>query len=171
MTVIIVAYARNRVIGKDNKLPWHLPAEIKHFKDKTAGHPVIMGKNTYLSIVEHLGHGLPNRRNIVVSSSLKSIDGDFELVRSLEDALALANEQLNQEKPVFIIGGAQLYKTALDKDLVDQIYASEIDAEIDGDAWFPPIDESAWREVSVENFTKDSNNQYNFKIRLLERVK
>jgi dihydrofolate reductase len=170
MTAIIVAYARNRVIGKDNKLPWRLPAEMKHFRTVTTGHPVVMGKNTYLDIASRLKHGLPDRRNIVVSTSLKQVNEGFELTNSLNEAIAKASSQ-EPGDTIYISGGAQLYESALYKGLVDCIYATEIDAEIDGDVWFPAIKESDWQEVSHQKFTRDSENQYDFNIRLLRRKK
>jgi len=161
MICIFVAYSKNCVIGKSNDLPWYLPEDLKRFKELTSGHSVIMGKNTYNSIVNRLGHALPNRRNIVISSSLAP-GSDFELARSFEEALDMSQG----DKKVFIIGGERVFKDALDAGVVDRIYATEIDKVIDGDVYFPQIDKSQWKEI--EN-TRHQNDDFKYSFVTLER--
>lgn len=149
---LIVAYSQNRTIGKDNQLPWRLPGDLAHFKRHTLGHPIIMGRHTWLS----LGRPLPGRTNIVVS---RSGQGDFTgavLVNSLEAAL----EHAAAEEEVFIIGGAQLYGDALA--LVDRIVATEVHAEVEGDAFFPALDASAWVETERQPQPPENGLAYDF---------
>jgi len=166
MISIFVAYSKNRVIGKANDLPWYIPEDLKRFKQLTTGHTVIMGKNTYQSIVARLGHALPKRRNVVISTSLSSSPG-FKVVRSLDEALNAAQASGPNEE-IFIIGGERVYRDSLQAAVVDRIYATEIDKAIDGDVFFPPIDEKAWREVSRDNH---KSKNYDFSFVVLERKK
>lgn len=149
---LIVAYSRNRVIGKDNTLPWKLPGDLAHFKRQTLGKPIIMGKKTWLS----LGRPLPGRTNIVVS---RSGVGDFTGA-VLVDSLEAAFEAAGQAHEVCIIGGAQLYADALPK--VDTIIATEINAEIDGDAFFPVLDPKIWVETDRQPQPPENNLAYDF---------
>lgn len=163
MTSLIVAYSDNRVIGRDNDLPWHIPEDLKRFKELTTGNTVIMGRKTFESIFKRLGKPLPNRRNIVVSTSLKSVKG-VEIASSLPAALALARN----DGEVFILGGEQLYRDALKQNLVDRIYATQVHARVDGDAYFPKLDERPWRVTSRE-VSNDACYKYSFVI--MERSK
>lgn len=151
---IIVAKSKNHVIGKDNKLPWNLPSDLRYFKDKTSSHPVIMGKNTYLSI----GKPLKNRINIVVSSTLKPEDGII-VAKSLHDAVLIA---YGYNDNVFIIGGDSIYRQALDMDCVKTLLISDIDIDVDGDSFFPPVDENIWK-LSANTFCDDDKHNINFK--------
>lgn len=149
---LIVAYSRNRVIGKDNQLPWRLPGDLAHFKRNTLGKPIIMGRKTW----ESLGRPLPGRLNVVVSKSGK---GNFEgalLVDSLQAALA-ATDNVPE---VFIIGGAQLYGQALS--VADRIVATEIDAVVDGDAFFDQINPSDWVQTTREVQPPENGLTYAF---------
>jgi dihydrofolate reductase len=149
---LIVAYSQNRVIGIDNQLPWRLPGDLAHFKRQTLGHPIIMGRKTWVSI----GRPLPGRTNIVVS---RSGQGDFTgavLVDSLEAAL----KQTADQAQVFIIGGAQLYREALPA--VDQIIATEVHAHIDGDAFFPELADSDWVETDRQPQPPENGLAYDF---------
>ena len=137
---LIVAYAANRVIGRDGRLPWHLPADLAHFKRTTMGRPIVMGRRTWDSI----GRPLPGRRNIVVSRDLAWRAPGAEAAGSLDDAIARCDDQ----PEVFVIGGAQVYALALPR--ADRIVATEIDRAYDGDAWFPALDAEAWRAVARE---------------------
>jgi dihydrofolate reductase len=159
MTVsIIVAIARNHAIGKNNKLLWHLPNDLKHFKDVTTGHTVIMGRKTYDSV----GKPLPKRRNIIVTRQAISIEG-CEVVNSIEAALALcANDD-----EVFIVGGAEIYKQSLS--LTDRIYLTIIDHDFDGDTFFPELNNEEWKETERENFEPDEKNKYSYSFITLER--
>ncbi len=124
---MIAAMANNRVIGKDNQMPWHLPADLKHFKKVTLGKPVIMGRKTYQSI----GKALPGRRNIVISRQSGALSTDADWVQSIELALAL----VQHEAEVMIIGGAEIYRQVLP--LADTLYITDIDLTVEGDAFFP----------------------------------
>ena len=139
MTVTIVAaLGRNRVIGMDNRMPWHISEDLKRFKALTMGHPVIMGRKTF----ESIGKALPGRENVVITRSHDFEAPECRMVHSLEEALAAAGAAAE----VFVIGGAEIYALALP--LADRLQLTEVDAAIDGDAYFPDFDRSAWREVS-----------------------
>ena len=135
---LIVAYARNRTIGRENALPWKLPGDMAHFRRTTMGCPIIMGRRTW----DSLGRALPGRRNIVISTDKSRSAPGAEFVQSLPQALALAASAPR----AFVIGGAQVYRHALA--VADGIVATEIGADIDGDAHFDPIDPAVWIEVS-----------------------
>ncbi|OGA13429.1 MAG: hypothetical protein A3G25_19095 [Betaproteobacteria bacterium RIFCSPLOWO2_12_FULL_63_13] len=142
MTVtIIAALSRNRVIGRANRLPWHISDDLKRFKKLTLGHAVIMGRRTY----ESIGRPLPGRDNIVVTRSPDFSAPGCRVVHSFEAALA----EVSGAGEVFVIGGAQIYASALP--LADRLQLTEVDAEIDGDAYFPDFDCRPWREVSRES--------------------
>jgi dihydrofolate reductase len=149
---IIAAIADNYAIGKSNNLPWHLPADLKHFKQLTTGHAVVMGKRTF----ESLTNGpLPNRKNIVLTSIMSEgvNEGYFE-ADSLEDALFLCEH----EEMVFIMGGATVYKQCIDK--VDYMYITWVHHKFSADTFFPDIDFNQWEEVHCEDFVADEKNQY-----------
>lgn len=148
---VIVAYSRNRVIGRDNTLPWRLPNDLKHFKQQTLGCPVIMGRKTW----ESLGRPLPGRQNVVISRFVKAIDGAV-VATSLEHALELAGNH----PTVFIIGGAQLYQQSLDQ--ADEVIATEIDTDIEGDAHFPVLDPQTWKEVDRQVQPEENGLRYAF---------
>lgn len=134
---LIAALDRNRLIGSNNALPWHLPADLRYFKATTLGKPVLMGRKTW----ESLGRALPQRRNIVISRSLKAAPAGAELAASLPAALAL----VAAEEEAFIIGGGEIFRAALP--LADRLYLTEIDAAYTGDAWFPELPPHAWRQL------------------------
>lgn len=162
MISLVVAYAKNRVIGRDNELPWYIPDDLKHFKQLTANKTVVMGRNTYESIVRRLGKPLPNRRNIVVSGSFKGpIDG-IEIAVSLESAIDLARD----DEEIILIGGQRIFEEAISKDLVERIYATEIDAVIQGDTFFPKLNPAHWRVKSTE---KHASPEYKYSFVLYER--
>ena len=160
MTVtIVVAIAENYAIGKNNQLLWHMPADLKHFKQITSGHTVIMGRRTYDSV----GKPLPNRRNIVITRQDITIPG-CEVVKSVEDALELcANEE-----EVFIVGGAEIYKLAMSK--TDRIYLTIIHHSFDADTVFPEIDYMEWKEVSREDHPADEKHKYSYSFITLDRI-
>jgi dihydrofolate reductase len=159
MTVsIVVAIAENYAIGKNNQLLWHMPADLKHFKNITSGHTVIMGRKTYDSV----GKPLPNRRNIIVTRQDIKIEG-CEVVKSIEDALALcANED-----EVFIVGGAEIYKLTMSK--TDRIYLTIIHHSFDADTLFPEIDYMEWKETAREDHQPDERNKFPYSFITLER--
>jgi dihydrofolate reductase len=149
---IIAAVADNYAIGKSNNLPWHLPADLKHFRLLTTGHAVVMGKRTF----ESLPKGpLPNRKNIVLTSVMSEgvSEGYFE-ADSLEDAIFLCEH----EEQVFIMGGATVYKQSIDK--VDFMYITWVHDKFSADTFFPEIDFDLWEEVSREDFEPDEKNLY-----------
>ena len=135
---LIVAYARNRTIGRDNTLPWKLPGDLAHFKRTTLGCPIVMGRKTW----DSLGRPLPGRRNIVITRDTTKALAGAEGFASLLQAL----EAVKEAEQVFIIGGAQIYQQALP--FVDRIVATEIQADIEGDAVFEPLDQAVWLETS-----------------------
>lgn len=149
MTILtlVVAKARNGTIGRDNTLPWRLPEDLAHFKRTTMGAPVIMGRKTWDSI----GRGLPGRRNIVVSRNPDLRIEGAEVATSLEDAqrLCVGADQ------IFLIGGAQLYAEAMPS--ADRLVVTEIDADVEGDAFFPPIDRAQWLETARETHHSEAN--------------
>ncbi|MBU6467998.1 MAG: dihydrofolate reductase [Betaproteobacteria bacterium] len=147
---MIVAMSENRVIGKDNTLPWHLPADLAFFKRTTLGHPVIMGRKTYLSI----GKPLPGRRNLILSRDQHFSVANAEVYSSITDAL----DHCAETEQVFIIGGAELFKLTLD--LTKDLYVTEIQANLDGDTYFPELDFSQWQVVSKTPHAQDEKNQY-----------
>jgi dihydrofolate reductase len=134
---LIAAMARNGVIGKDNRLPWHLPEDLKRFKRLTMGHHIIMGRKTY----ESIGKLLPGRTSVIVTRRRDYLLPGAIIAHSLEEAIELcANDD-----EIFVIGGAEIYRAALD--LADRLLITQIDREIAGDANFPPVDWSRWQEV------------------------
>ena len=158
---IIAAVADNYAIGKSNKLPWHLPTDLKHFKSLTTGAAVVMGKRTF----ESLPNGpLPNRKNIVLSSMMSEgvTEGYYE-ANSIEDALELCDN----EKEVFIIGGGAVYKQTME--FADLMYITWVHAEFAADAFFPTIDFEKWTEVSREDFEPDERNIYPFSFVTYEK--
>jgi dihydrofolate reductase len=159
MTVtIVVAISENHVIGKDNQLPWYMPNDLKHFKDITTGHTVIMGRKTYDSV----GKPLPRRRNIIITRKPITIEG-CEFVNSIEAALALCAD----EPEVFIVGGAEIYKQSIK--LTDRIYLTIIHKKFDGDSFFPEIDKHEWKEVFREDHESDDKNPFPYSFITLER--
>lgn len=150
--ILIVAYASNRVIGRDNALPWRLRGDLAHFKRTTLGHPIVMGRKTW----ESLGRPLPGRQNIVVTRDPAYAAEGATVVHTLEDALAAAGDA----GQVFVIGGAQIYAAALDR--ADTLIATEVHAEVPGDAWFPPLPAGQWRESSREPQPPEDGLGYDF---------
>ena len=163
MTSIIVAIAKNNVIGKSNDLPWYLPADLKHFKEITTGHTVVMGRKTFDSILARLGKPLPNRTNIVVTRDKTFESPGAIAVNSLEEVL-----NFNDSQELFIIGGAEIYKQSLEK--ADRLYVTEVDAEIDGDTYFPVIDKNIWHETSRDTYAADEKNPYDYAFVVYERL-
>ncbi len=140
---------KNRVIGKGNTIPWHLPADFAHFKKTTAGCPIIMGLNTYKSI----GQPLPNRTNIVLSKDDEKIAGCL-IAHSLEEAFDIAKKSEN----IFVVGGASVYAQAMP--FADQLNLTLIDTEVEGDIYFPKFNYDEWKEISREERKADEKNIY-----------
>ena len=154
MITLIAAAGQNNELGKDNDLIWHLPADLKRFKKVTTGHAIIMGRNTF----ESIGKPLPNRRSIIITRNTSYKKEGCEVVHSLEDAIELIQDQDN----AFIIGGAQIYHEAIEKNLVDQLDITEVHQDFNTDVYFPSIDKVTWEEVSRVSFTPDEKNRYNY---------
>lgn len=149
---IIAAVARNGIIGRDNKMPWHLPEDLKHFKTLTMGHPMIMGRKTW----ESLPGRLPGRPHIVVTRNPVYRADGATVANSLAAAIAAAGDS----EAVFVIGGAELYAQALP--LADHLELTEIDAEFEGDTRFPTWDRTAWREAARQAATATNGLRYAF---------
>jgi dihydrofolate reductase len=156
---LIVAISKNYCIGKNNQLLWHLPKDLKFFKQHTSGKPVIMGRKTYDSI----GKPLPNRRNIVVSNNAQLQITDVEIVDSLNSAIELCEGV----EEVCIIGGGKIYNEALQ--YVNKLYITFVDAEIEGDTFFPRINLSYWQEVFSEAHYRDEKHAYDFTFKIFEK--
>ena len=155
---IIVAIGENNAIGKNNQLLWHMPNDLRHFKNTTAGRTIIMGRKTFDSV----GKPLPKRRNIVVTRQDITIPG-CEVVKSIEDGLALCKG----EDEVFIGGGAEIYRLAIP--LTNRIYLTIIHQNFDADTFFPEIDYKQWKETAREDYQPDEKNPYPYSFITLER--
>lgn len=149
---LVVAYTRNRVIGRDNKMPWHLPGDLAHFKRTTLGHPILMGRKTW----ESIGRPLPGRQNIVITRNPSYEAVGATVVESLDAALAAAGDA----GEIFVIGGAQIFNDALPR--ASRLVATEIDADIEGDTWFSPLPEGQWKEVERLAQPEDNGLAYSF---------
>ncbi|NNC70876.1 MAG: dihydrofolate reductase [Flavobacteriaceae bacterium] len=160
MITMIAAIGNNGELGKDNDLVWHLPNDLKRFKERTAGHHVIMGRKTF----ESLGKPLPNRTNIVISRNKKYHAEGCVVVPSLEAALSAAKPDENP----YILGGAQIYKQAIA--IADVLDLTLVDATLDADAFFPDIDMSLWKETSREDHKADENHKYNYSFVTYKKV-
>lgn len=156
---LVVAVARNGVIGRDNRLPWHLPAELAHFKRVTMGHPVVMGRRTF----ESIGKPLPGRVNIVVSRNRDFKAAGCTVVASL-DAAWLAADGASE---VCVIGGTSLFREALP--IADRIHLTQVEADVPGDTYFPEFDRGEWVEKEVARHEADERHAYPFRILRLER--
>lgn len=142
--IIIAAVSENRVIGKDGDIPWYYPEDMEHFREKTTGHPVVMGRKTYESLPEDF-RPLPDRTNIVLTRSDPDLDESVEIANSLENAWSIAGENSGK---VYIIGGSNIYKQTIDE--ADKIVLTRIHQEYEGDTFFPEWDEKNWKEISRE---------------------
>ena len=156
MLSIIVAVASNNVIGKDNKLLWHLPEDLKRFKTLTTGHTIIMGRKTF----EALGHVLPNRKHIVLTHNpdYKVDDENVEIVHSVSEI----QKYVDDDNENFVIGGAIIYRMLMD--YCQKMYVTRIAKNFEGDAFFPKIDEAKWKVVSREKGIKDENNTLEYEF-------
>lgn len=172
MTIsLIAAMDKNLVIGKKNALPWYLPADLRHFKKLTTGKPVIMGSATFASI----GRALPDRINIVMTRDPALIANGCVIVHSVKEALAAARPngrlvgQAQGHDEIMVIGGATVFEQFLPR--AQKIYLTMIDAEIDGDVYFPEWNPAEWRETSREQHAPDEKNKYTYAFLTLERIK
>lgn len=159
IVALVVAMGRNRVIGRDNALPWRLPADLRYFRAVTLGKPVVMGRKTH----ESIGRALPGRENIVISRDPDYRADGCIVLASLEAAY----EHCRDRDEVMVIGGASIYRQALPR--ARRIYLTEIGAEFAGDTVFPPLDTAAWRETRREDHPADGDNPYPYSFIVLER--
>lgn len=156
---IIVAASENNVIGRNNSIPWHLPDDLQYFRKKTEGHPVIMGRKNFESIVSVLGKPLPNRRNIIVTRDSNYAAVGCQTASSLEEAIMYGHNDDDNEE-IFVIGGGEMYKQAMD--LCNYIYLTRIHAWIAGDIVFPEIDPNVWEVVESEEHLADTKHKFAF---------
>ncbi len=162
MLSIVVAKAKNNIIGKDNKLLWHLSDDLKRFKALTTGHTIIMGRKTF----ESLGRVLPNRKHIIFSNNpdFKVNDENVEVVHSLLQI----QEYIESEEEAFVIGGAMMYNFLMP--YVSKMYVTEIEREFEGDAFFPRIDDKKWKEVSREKGPEDGENNFEYNYVVYQKI-
>ncbi len=156
---LVVAASSNNVIGRDGGLPWHLPDDLRQFKRLTTGKAVIMGRSTY----ESIGRPLPDRRNIVMTRNADYVADGCDVVSSVSEAI----DALEGAEEAMIIGGGQVYRDFLP--LADRIYLTRVQAEVEGDTYFPEIDEATWRLVSSEHHGADEKHRYAFDVMVFER--
>ncbi|QXP68935.1 dihydrofolate reductase [Polaribacter sp. R2A056_3_33] len=154
MITIIAAIAKNNALGKDNDLIWHLPADLKRFKKVTSGHHILMGRNTF----ESIGKPLPNRTTIIITRNKNYFKEGCLIANSIEEAI----EMVENKDDIFIIGGAQIYKECIEKDLVDRLDITQVHHEFEADVFFPEIDLKIWKETAREDFLADEKNKFDF---------
>lgn len=166
MISLIAAIGKNKELGKGNTLLWSMPADMKYFREKTAGHPVIMGRKTF----ESIGKALPKRRNVIITRDRKYTREGAEVVHSLEEALGLfRNSKASDESEVFVIGGAEIYKQSMK--FADRLYITHVNAEDKkADAFFPEIIPIVWNEISHEEHKKDDRNPFSYTFSTYERL-
>jgi len=160
MISLIVAIGKNNVIGKDNRIPWRLPADLAYFKKVTTGHTVIMGRKTF----ESIGKPLPNRRNVIISGNRNYSVDDCMVCHSIEDALKLS---LNNNEEIFVIGGANVYCELLP--YAQRLYITSVEEDFEGDTFFPEIDYMQWTLVSKTEGEKNEKNPYNYYFMVFEK--
>ena len=162
----VVALSNNSVIGVDNNLPWNLKTDLLHFKEYTTNKIIIMGRKTY----ESIGKPLPNRINYVVSTTIDQIEGAF-VFKSTKEAIDAAKKKcLDDENynEIVVIGGGYLFKDTLE--ITNKLVLTNVDCDINGDVYYPDIDFKLWKEKSSENFSRNEDNDYNFTVKVYERI-
>ena len=162
----LVALSNNFVIGVNNDLPWKLKKDLQHFSAYTQNKAIVMGRKTF----ESIGRPLPNRKNIVISSSLESQEG-LEVVPSLNQAIEVAsqwNKDNSAGEEIVLIGGGYVFEES--KNIVNKLVLTRVECEINGDVFYPQIDLSNWKEISQESFKRDSENEYDFRIETLVKT-
>ena len=160
----VVALSNNNVIGVNNSLPWNLKTDLAHFKNYTSNKIIVMGRKTY----ESIGRPLPNRINLIVSNTIKEVNG-AELFKSTEDAINKAKELcINKNlEEIIIIGGGYLFRDTLS--ITNKLVLTKVDCDIEGDVFYPDVDLNEWEKLSSEHFTKDSDNDYDFTVITYEK--
>jgi dihydrofolate reductase len=162
MISFIVAMDKNQVIGKDNELPWHLPADLAYFKRITMGNPIIMGRKTH----ESIGRALPGRKNIIVTRNLDYQSSTCTVLNHLEDVEKLEKES---DEELFVIGGAEVFKELLS--IADRLYVTHINHEFEGDTYFPVVNWENWKVLYQEKGIKDDKNPYDYEYVVYEKNK
>ena len=163
MTIsLVVAASENNAIGKNNQLIWHLPNDLKFFKNTTWGFPVIMGRKSF----ESVNKPLPGRTNIVITTNLDWKVETVIVVKNLKDAIQKAAE--TNSKQIFIIGGGEIYKQSMD--IADSIYITRVHADLEGDTFFPEIDKSKWKLTSNQDFEADEKHAYSYSFQIWEKI-
>lgn len=157
----IVAYANNYVIGKDNDIPWYLPEDLKWFKKNTLNHTIIMGRKCF----ESIGRPLPKRNNIIITRDMFFLANGCYIAHSIDEALNMAVDM--GETEVFIIGGGEIYTQCID--LYDKIYLTKVEADIEGDIFFPALDLNEWRLTYEERHQKHEKNPYDYTFMIYEQ--
>src|SRR5690554_2102842 len=161
--VIIVAKDNRNGIGKENDLPWHLPADMKFFRETTTGHIVLMGRKNYDSIPERF-RPLANRLNIILTRNKDYQQADCLVLHSIDDVKKWMLENKNDERTLFVIGGGEIFSQFMKNDLVDEMFVTHIDTVVDSDVFFPEIDENKWEKTQVASHLKDEKNPYDFTV-------
>lgn len=173
MISLIAAIGKNNELGKKNDLLWNLPADLKHFREKTSGHTVIMGQKTFESLArdasgKQIGRLLPNRRNIILSSDLSFKKEGAEVVHSEKELMDLLNQTTKPDEEVFVIGGGMIYKLMMEH--ADRLYITHVNGEFpDAEVFFPEIIPVVWNEISHEEHEKDSENPFDYTFSVYER--
>jgi len=167
MLSIIVAQSQNRVIGRDNKLPWRLPNDLQYFKRMTMGKPVIMGRKTF---AEDIGRPLPGRTNIVVTRNSEFSYEGVVCVPSVEAAIEYAEDinLINGVEEAMVIGGGEIYRQALA--LAERLYITQVHAEVEGNVYFPELDYGDYQEIAREDFSASGDNPYDYSFVVYQRV-
>lgn len=158
---LIVAAAENNAIGKDNKMPWHLPNDFKYFKKTTLNHSIVMGRKTF----ESIGRTLPERRNIVITRDLNYKAEDIDVANGVDDVLSYCRD----EREIFIIGGAEIYKQTLP--FAEKVLLTRVHTTVEGDAFFPELAPNAWKLTSSETYLKDERHAFDYSFETYERIK
>ncbi|WP_059170875.1 dihydrofolate reductase [Bacillus sp. FJAT-27445] len=160
MISFIWAMDRNRVIGKENKLPWHIPEDLKFFKSSTMGHPIAMGRKTFVSI----GRPLPGRENIIITRNKEYSNDGCTVLHSIEEFVEYCREN---EEEYFVIGGAEIFKEMFP--YADKLYITLIHVEFEGDTFFPEFDLEEWELLSSEKGPRNEKNPYDYEFRIYAR--
>jgi dihydrofolate reductase len=165
---IISAIGKNNELGKKNDLLWNLPVDMKHFRDITRGHTIVMGQKTFESLAKdengkQIGRLLPNRRNIILTQDKSFTKEGAEVIHSVEKTLVLLSKTTKDNEEVFVIGGGQIYKLFLD--LADKLYITHVDESFpEAEIFFPVIDENKWQKIKSEKYQKDDLNKYDLEF-------
>lgn len=170
MISMIIAAAENRVMGKDNQMPWHLPNDLQYFKRSTMGKPMIMGRKTY----ESLGKPLPGRAHLIVTRQTDyqapNANEQVQVVTSLEEAIQAAQALVlaTENKEIMVIGGAEICSLAFSQ--TERLYLTQVHADVEGDVFFPEFDLKQWREISREDYSASGSNPYDYSFVVFERI-